>query len=321
MADPTPELLAELTALHRLTQTEAVINQTRQTQARDERIRRELADNLKMIQERAQRLDQQVRRLGGVPDAVGVALGRLQALAKATFEQGQPLDEAILGDLALEHQLRDRAVYAKVLAERANDREVVSLMERLEQAHDATIEWLTTRLAEVAVGGPAGIRPTPVQAVVGAVRRLAGLPVRLTATSVNRSVASAEQLQQRASETVEATTGRVRQLFGSAKDVAVAGRDASLRQAEAEAREAGNERAAEAVHETRANLGALKGNELVIPRYDELTATAVNTQVRRLENVDDLRAILAYEQAHKNRDAVVKAVQGRIEELAAQLAS
>ena len=325
MADPTNELLSELTNLHRLTQAEAMVAQTRQAQARDEDVRNELADNSKKIQERISLLDAQIRRLGGVPDVVGIALGRFSAVAKATLEQGQPLPEALLGDLALEHQLKDRAVYAKVLAERADDDQVVKLTERLVTAHDATIEWLTTRLAEAAVGGPVAIRPTPVQAVLGTIRRVAALPVRLYATGINRSVANADKLRQRttetARETVDTTTDRARQAFGAAKNVAVAGRDATLRQAETEAREAGVDRVADAVHETRADVGALKGSELAIPRYDELTAAQINTQVRTLSDTDGLRAILAYEQANKNRDAVVKAVTNRIEQVAAQLVS
>ncbi len=39
------------------------------------------------------------------------ALGRLSGLAKTTLERAEPLEEALLGDLALEHQLLDRARY------------------------------------------------------------------------------------------------------------------------------------------------------------------------------------------------------------------
>ena len=41
----------------------------------------------------------------------------LAATAKAAAEQGQDLTDTLLGDLALEHELLDRARFAKMLAE------------------------------------------------------------------------------------------------------------------------------------------------------------------------------------------------------------
>ncbi len=42
-------------------------------------------------------------------------------------EQAQPFDEALLGDLALEHQLLDRARYIKALAVAAGNKDVENL--------------------------------------------------------------------------------------------------------------------------------------------------------------------------------------------------
>ncbi len=85
----------------------------------------------------------------------------MAAIAKANLEQGQPFTEALLGDLALEHQLQDRARLLKALGSAAGRPSVVRLADRLIEAHGATVEWLTVVLAEVALGGPAALRPTP----------------------------------------------------------------------------------------------------------------------------------------------------------------
>ena len=316
MPEPRNELLMSLINLHRLTQAEAMVNQTRQLQARDEAMRRELADNLSAIQERASLLDQQIRRLGGTPDVIGTFLGRLGTTLKATLEQGQTLDEALLGDLTLEHTLYDRATYTKTLARSQNEPAIEALMERLERAHAETIDWLRTRLGEVALGGPAGIRPTPVQRAVGTVRNAVLLPLRPVSQVLNRTLSRAARVPQQAQQVVDLTTDRARQAAEAAGDVAQAGRDAVLRQAEVEAREAGAGRAAGAVREAREDLGALSANELPVPNYDQLSAADAAARVRSLGDPDQVRAILAYENAHKRRQTVVTAANSRIEELA-----
>src|SRR3712207_7832926 len=68
-----------------------------------------------------------------------------------TLFRSEPIDEALLQDLQLEHQLLDRATYLKVLAEAAEQPEVKALAERLIGAHSATVEWLTVVLAEHAL--------------------------------------------------------------------------------------------------------------------------------------------------------------------------
>ena len=101
-----------------------------------------------------------IKDMGGVPDLLAPVFGRVAAVVKATAEQVAPLDEALLSDLSLEHQLLDRARYIKVLAETAEEPRVLRLAERLITAHSATVEWLSTVLAEEALGGPAALRAT-----------------------------------------------------------------------------------------------------------------------------------------------------------------
>jgi hypothetical protein len=64
---------------------------------------------------------------------------------------------------------------------------VLPVLERLEVAHTATIEWLETRLAEVGRTGTSALKATPVQSAVTAVRRTVGAPLGLLAAGVNRA--------------------------------------------------------------------------------------------------------------------------------------
>jgi len=327
MTNTTTTLIRELNTLLRLTNTETMIAQTRQSQARDKATQRELADNAKESMERAAQLRDAIRTLGGIPDVLGIALGRVGALAKTQFEQGQLLTDALLGDLQLEHQLRDRAAFVRMLAETAGKRELARLGERLESAHTETIDWIRTRLAEVAVGSPPAIQPTPVQATVGAVRRFAAFPLHQAAVGVNRSVQLVNRLSNRAEETLETGIDRAqqriennidkgKQLAEAAGEILGAGRDAALERTEDVAREEGAGRTAKAARATRRNIGALNADELPIRGYDNLTAEQAKGRIERLEDSTDVRAILAYEQANKARKSVIKAANEQLTEIA-----
>ena len=98
---------------------------------------------------------------------------------KALTEQAEPFEEALLGDLALEDQLLDRARYIKALAVAAQLSDIENLASRLIIAHSATVEWLTTVLAEDALGGPAALRRTPLQAAAGSGRETGQLAALL----------------------------------------------------------------------------------------------------------------------------------------------
>ena len=172
----TATLIAQLRTVLDLTHTEIQVAETRVAQARTDAVRRELTENAENARIRAEAIEKAIRELGGFPDVIGPFLGRAAAAVKALTEQAEPFDEALLGDLALEGQLLDRSRYVKALAVSAGHKDVEDLASRLITAHTATVEWLTTVLAEDALGGPAALRRTPVQAAAGLAVKLANLP-------------------------------------------------------------------------------------------------------------------------------------------------
>jgi bacterioferritin (cytochrome b1) len=308
-------LLTELATILRLTRTEAQIARVRTSQAQREEIRQELADNAREADVRARRLQQALRSLGGTPDVLADAVGRFAALVKAGTEQVQPFSEGLLGDLALEHQLRDRVVFARVIAEAQNESAVVDLLHQLEAAHTETIEWITVRLAEVAQGGPAALAPTPTQAVVGRVARLSMLPSRQYATVINRTADALERGRDKVQEQFTRLREQTKDTVEATGEVVEAGRDAALARAE---RVAPSADVREAARKTRKSLGTIEVEALPIKDYDDLSATAIIEQVNGLDDAEDVRVVLAYEQAHKSRKGVSNAVQKRLSELAEQ---
>src|SRR4051794_16500771 len=194
------KLIHQLGALALLTQTEEQVARTRISQARTDAVRRELTQNADNAAKRSLEITEQLRSLGGVPDVLTPTIGRLGAVLKATFEQGAPLEEALLTDLQLEHQLVDRATYLKVLAEKTENAKVRRLAEGLIEAHQATVEWLTVVLAEEALGGPAALQPTPVQRVASGVAQVAGAPFRMVNNRVNEALDAAQQRRERTNE-------------------------------------------------------------------------------------------------------------------------
>jgi len=314
ISDPK-SLLAELSTLLRLTRTEAQIARVRIFQARRDDIRRELADNAREADVRSRRIQAAIRRLGGVPDVFADAVGRVTALTKATFEQVQPFSEGLLGDLALEHQLRDRAVFTRVLAEAQNQPTVVALMTQLEQAHTETIEWITVRLAEVAQGGPVALSPTPAQAAVSTVTRMALLPSRSGAALINKTVNLIQRGRGQAEQAVETTRDRVVATSKATGQVIGAGRDAALARAE---QVAPSVQVRKAVHETREGLGTIEVRDLPIKGYDNLSVDAAGKAINALDSADEVRLVLRFERAHKNRKGVLTTGEKRITELAEQ---
>jgi len=314
----TTKIVAQLRLLAQLTQTEAQIAQVRVAQARTDAVRRELSQNSQHAEERTGLLLQALRELGGVPDVVTPALGRLTALVKTGLEQAEPLDEALLQDLGLEHELRDRARYLKVLAETAGLPRIAKLADRLVTAHTATVEWLTVVLAEEALGGPAALRATPLQRVTGGATRAANLPARYAAETVNRTVDTVQQNTEQARAKLANAAGKAGQVTSAVREALTVGRNASLQRAEKIARREGDDTAAHAVHEARRDLGALSGTELPIKDYDNLTGPDVIKAVKALKHVADVRAVVAYEEAHAKRSSVVSAAQTQVAALAKQ---
>lgn len=319
MPDQTAMMVSELRALLNLTETEIQIAETRRAQARTEAVERELAQNAENARARSRAISGALRDLGGVPDVVTAAVGRLNAVAKSNLEQAQPLTEALLGDLALEHELQDRARLLKALATRANKRAVVKLADRLIEAHGATVEWLTVVLAEVALGGPAALRPTPMQAVLSTGLQIATFPVRTVRSGVNGVVDRASQFRNRAERTAEEVTEAAVDVRDAVVDVVTTGRDASLKRAETVAREEGARDTARTVHEARRDLGALDSTELPIKGYDRLTQPKAIAAVKKLATPEDVRGVLEYEEAHKNRSSVVSVAQTQLATIAKEL--
>lgn len=279
-------------------------------------MRRELARNAEHATERARRIAAALRWAGGVPDVVTPALGRVGAVVTSVTAQAEPLAGALLDDLAVEHQLADRARYLRALATSAGNTSVVRLADRLIAAHDETIAWLTTVLAEEALGGPAALRATPLQAVTGTAARVAAAPVRLSAAGVNRAVASVGRTRTQVADAAQDLTDRAGVLAGDVAKTATAARDAGLGKAEELARRDGSPDLVDTVHQARAATGSLQAHELRIANYDELNATAAAEAVSNLDKPAELRAVLGYEETHKSRRSVITAVTNRITSLA-----
>ena len=316
MTTPTINtLIAQLRALLDLTNTEIQVAETREAQARTEAVRRELSQNAANGRARAESIESAIRDLGGYPDVIGPFLGRAAAAVKALTEQAQPFDEALLGDLALEHQLYDRARYVKALAVAAGRKDVEALATRLITAHSATVDWLATVLAEDALGGPAALRRTPLQAAAGGVVQLVNVPVTWSVRGLDRAV-----------ETIRATPLAFSDLVNRGKragDVAgktlTASRDAALETAEQVIRDGGGEQAADALHKVRSATGTLGESELPIDGFDELNVSQAVAAVKDLTNAGDVRAILAYEEANKARQGVISAAQTRVANIAQEV--
>jgi hypothetical protein len=308
----TATLLAQLRTVLDLTYTEIQVAETRVAQARTEAVRRELTENAANGRDRAEAIQAAIRDLGGFPDVIGPFLGRAAAAVKALTEQAQPFSEALLGDLALEDQLLDRSRYIKALAVATKEKDIEKLATRLITAHSATVDWLTTVLAEDALGGPAALRRTPVQAAAGSVVKLVNLPINWSTRGVDRAVEAVRSSRPALKELVSrgAHAGDV------AAKAAVAARDVALETAEKVIRTEGSEDAADKLHSTRSRVGVLNADELPIKGYDELNQTQAVAAVKEITDAADIRVIVAYEEAHRDRQRVVSAAQTRLAALA-----
>ncbi|UXA21029.1 ferritin-like domain-containing protein [Mycobacterium sp. SMC-4] len=311
----TATLIAQLRTILDLTHTEIQVAETRIAQARNDAVRRELTENAENARIRAEAIEHAIRNLGGFPDIIGPFLGRAAAAVKALTEQAEPFDEALLGDLALEGQLLDRARYVKALAVGAKNSDVEELATRLITAHSATVEWLTTVLAEDALGGPAALRRTPMQAAAGLAVKLVNLPLTWSTRSAERAAEALRSLRPAIDDLAERSsrTGDI-----AAKALAGA-RDSALEAAERITREQGAEDAADAIHAARSATGVLAADELPISDYDEMTVAEAGNAVKELSDPADIRAIIAYEEAHKNRQRVVSAAQTRLAAIAQEV--
>lgn len=359
MSISTSTLRNQLRTLLTLTNTEVQVAETRTAQARTEAVRKELAENAANGRIRAVAIEKAIRDLGGLPDVLRPVVGRLAATFKAVAEQAQPFDEALLGDLALEHQLLDRSIYVKALATAESEPDVVALAERLITAHKATVDWLTIVLAEEAIGGPVALRRGPLQAASGAALRVAGIPATLTARGVDRAVdvlrsaparlggfvdkteeageaavalatdagdkavkratATRDKAVKRATDAGDAVVDRASEAGKTVRKTAKATRDAALDAAEDTARAQGATGAADALHAVRDATGLVDPDDLPIVDYDSLNVNSVVSAVKQLDEPSDIRTVIAYEEAHKGRQGVVSAAQSRLAAIAEEI--
>jgi hypothetical protein len=202
----TATLITQLRVVGQLTRTEAQVARLRVAQASSDAVRDELRQNAADADGRAARITGALRDLGALPDPVTPLFGRVAALVRGALEQAQPLDEAVLGDLALEHQLRDRARYVAALADATGRPEVRALADDLTVAHTETIQWLTDLLADLGSGRPAALGASPLQQVAAQVTHVANAPARGALDKVGAGVA----------ETVQTAT----KVAGAARDTA-----------------------------------------------------------------------------------------------------
>lgn len=351
MAVTREMLLSELKDLLRLTAFEQSVATVRRAQARSSEVERELAENAQKAGERLGLLSSAVSSLGGGHDVVTPALGRAGAFLQSQVNQVQTLQSALLGDLALEHQLRERTRYARTLAESLGETQVLPVLDRLETAHSATIDWLEVRLVEVGRTGSSALRATPVQNAVGLVRRSAALPLGVLTGGLNRAggkvlqwTGKAPEPLQSALATVEDTAAKVGDRVvdltergtaaaTSAGRIAAAKTEQAAEQVEdgaerlassaeraADTAEQAAEQVTERLLEATGGTGPESGiNEDKPPfaGYDTLTGDSVMRHAADSDDLEHLRELLAYEQAHKARKGVLQAVQKRLEELAA----
>lgn len=308
-------LIAQLRTILDLTNTEIQVAETRIAQARTDAVRRELTQNAENGRDRAEQIEQAIRDLGGFPDVIGPFLGRAAAAVKALTEQAAPFDEALLGDLALEDQLLDRSRYVKALAVAAKDKDVEALAERLITAHSATVEWLTTVLAEDALGGPAALRRTPLQAAAGLTVKVLNLPFTWSVKRAERAVEAVRSVRPAVGDLVDrgARSSEI-----AAKALAGA-RNSALEAAERITREQGAEDVADVIHAARGAAGVLDSDELPIAEYDELNQADAVAAIKDLTDASDIRVIVSYEEAHKNRQRVVSAAQTRLAAIAQEV--
>ena len=360
MAVTREMLLSELKDLLRLTAFEQTVATVRRAQARTTPIERELAENAQKSGERLDLLRSAVAQVGGVPDVVGQLLGRAGAFAQTQLNQVQTLQGALLGDLALEHQLRDRARYARVMAQSLGETQIVPVLDRLDAAHSETIAWLETRLAEVGRTGTSALRATPVQLVTTTVRRAASAPAGLLAGGVNRTggllakvtgrapqpvqdaleqvegaartaadaakgtadraIGAARTAGARAEEGAEAAGEKVIDLTSTAAERAESAAE-SVEDAVDSAAQTVEDAAASAAEKTEQALSATGGADVEDDKppfagYEKLTGDSVMRHVEDTDDVEHLRTLLAFEQAHKARKGVLQAAQQRLDALA-----
>ena len=309
----TTALSAQLRAVLGLTNTEIQIADTRIAQARTEEARRRLSANADNARDRARAIEAAIRELGDVPERVAPFIGRGAAVIKAVIDQAQPFDEALLGDLAREHQLLDRARYIMALATATGHTEVVALAQRLITAHSETVDWLTTVLAEDALGGPAALRHTRLQTGAGTLVKLVNLPVSVVHAWPGTGIGHRPRYSARS---VSCSPRAHTRAMSRSKPSPPPAMPRSPPPSRSPAMKAPTPRPVPCIP----SAPPLEPGQLPIAAYDELTVAQAAAAIKELTDPADIRTILTYEQTNKDRHRVISAVQSRLTAIAHDLA-
>jgi hypothetical protein len=298
----TATLITQLRVLAQLTRAEAHVARSREAQASTDDVRDDLRRNAVDADARAARIGGLLHELGALPDPVTPLIGRVASLVRGAMEQAQPLDEALLGDLALEHQLRDRARYVAELAGAADQPAVHKLAVDLEAAHTETVEWLTGVLADLA-GGQAALQASPLQRLAAQVTRAANTPAR---TTLGGAAAKVSVTVERAVGTVAGA--QVADIAGEAAAAAVTtGHDVAA----GLARHLPGAGSPEAAVDALVDAPDPEPMAPPIPDFADLPAHAAVAALRTLDDPRDVAATLEFEQEHGKRPGVVAAARLR----------
>jgi hypothetical protein len=288
----TATLITQLRVLAQLTRAEAHVARSREAQASTDDVRADLRRNAADADARAARIGDLLHKLGALPDPVTPLVGRMASLVRGAMEQAQPLDEALLGDLALEHQLRDRARYVAALAGAADLPTVHELARDLEAAHTETVEWLAGVLAALA-GGQAALQASPLQRLAAQVTRAANTPAHGTLGGMAVTV----------SHTVERAAGSVTD--------AGAGAEVGPETAEPPTQQMPGAGAPDVPIDAPGEAPDAGPTVPPIPDFADLPAHAAVAALRTLDDPRDVAATLEFEQEHRNRPGVVAAARLR----------
>jgi hypothetical protein len=140
--------------------------------------------------------------------------------------------------------------------------------------------------------------------------------VRFVANTVNNAVDTMKHAGEETSDRFSAVTGKAAALTDAVRETLTAGRSASLRRAEQIAKREGNEDAAEAAKSARVELGDVSADELPIKNFDQLTVGDAIKAIKGLKTPEDIRVVINYEEAHKDRANVASAAQTQLAALA-----
>jgi hypothetical protein len=286
----TATLISQLRVLAHLTRTEAQVARLRTTQATSDGVREELQRNAADADVRSRRIGEALRGLGALPDPVTPVLGGAAALVRGALEQAQPLDEALFGDLALEHQLRDRARHARALADAAGLATVRALADDLVSAHTETVDWLYGVLDDVAAGRPAALAASPLQRVAAQVTRTANAPARPALDeAAAQAVAAGQDAVAAGPDAMTGAVGTVTHPAGTAEATAPD---------------------ADTGPDTTGTPSPPDPAVAPVPGFAEFSTHAAVAALRTLDRAAAVAA-LAFEQAHENRAGVVAAARIR----------